>query len=205
MATGYSLPVEDGRITTLSDFARKCAEAYFIQMRDSCGPLPDAFEPNPYYAKELAEAKAELAEVESWDTARIAEEHRSATAEDLQRIQQYAANRKAESDRIVAMHEKVEAWEVTGPFLSRLKTFMLSQLDQDLEPRTVRAYEPETVPEIWYSAELAARRARVRYFESQVAEDLSRVAADNARLAELRRGLANADSQLGLPEHRTQP
>ena len=71
MPTGYTHPVQEGKITELRDFALNCARAFgaCVTMRDdpSDTPIPGKFEPSDYHIKALKEAKEDLLVVRGLD------------------------------------------------------------------------------------------------------------------------------------------
>lgn len=96
MATGYTCDVSDGKITTLRDFALRCARAFgaLITMRDEPfdAPIPEKFEPHTdYHDKAIREAREQLEKLSAMSPAQVAK----------------AA--KADADKITAAHAQSDA------------------------------------------------------------------------------------------------
>lgn len=67
MPTGYTAPIYEGKQITFPEFAMQCARAFgaLIDMRDDPmdSPIPDAFVPDTYHARELVKAREQLADM----------------------------------------------------------------------------------------------------------------------------------------------
>lgn len=131
MSTGYTNPVKEGQIVTLTDYALKCAHAWGanIALRDTPdAPIPDAYEASPWYAERLEKSRQHLAEVLSrtpgaWAAAKVAAEAEMAVAE-KQSLDAEAVTR----ERYEAMLAKVRAWPVPSSEHETFKAFMEEQL-----------------------------------------------------------------------------
>lgn len=197
MPNGYTAGVIDGTITDLRTFAFQCARGMgaLVMMRDdpSDAPVPEHFEPSPFYKNELDKAQAALADLramtpDQWQAA--ADEMIAARVAARDR---HRAARVVERDRYDAMIAKVQAFE-NAP--EGLKAFMLKML------REGREFDcPERDDEWWYesldpmSGEdwKVAQEARLMEQSARAAQEWQkeqdRTEGRNAWLAQLRHAL----------------
>lgn len=148
MPTGYTADLYEGKDVTFEEFALGCARAFgaLITMRDddSQTPIPEQFEPSEFYANELREAQAELAEAEQrtdadWE-ALVLKSHE----ENLTRISGWKTRDAARKERYEGMLSQVEAWEPPTDEHQGLKEFMAEQLRSSIDFDTTQSY-PEPV------------------------------------------------------------
>lgn len=132
MPTSYTAAVEDGEITTLEDYIRRCARqfgAFFHQREDSLGEEPKYPDLDILYEEKSLKAKRE--ELKHWQDM-TAEEIRKIVIDIRQRsyeqnkeiLAKYALQNKRYDD----MLEKVRAWEPPTEDHQNLKNFALDQL-----------------------------------------------------------------------------
>lgn len=133
MPTGYTVGIEDGKISNLADFAMTCARAFgaLISMRDDPmnAAIPDKIEPSSYYKDSLTKSKKELADLE----ARTDEDWEVAYKRYCDKQAAEYAERLAESDAVKCRYAKikteVEAWKPPSSDHIELKKFMLQQIE----------------------------------------------------------------------------
>jgi hypothetical protein len=197
MPTGYTAAVQDGKVTTLRQFAMQCARAFgaTITMRDDPWDkaIPDRFEPETrYYDEGIEKTWTILAELL---TLSDAECERRATAEHanlLDSHRQYLRNKDQSRQRYEAMRDQVIAWQVPEEIAS-LRTFMLEQLTQSIDFDCDTKYNPEEpkvlTGEAWRSSTLAQAAKDLGYYIEKRQEEIERAASRNHWLASLREAL----------------
>lgn len=201
MPTGYTHAVQEGKITTLREFALTCARAFgaTIMMRDDPAdkPIPEAFEPETkYYDEGIAEARATLAEVAALRDDQCEDRAAHEFDEALKRHVERGAERTRQKARYQEMLGKVERWEVPDDIRS-LRDFMLEQLRSSIDFDCSESYRPEPpirkTAQQWREATLAeASRALARYEQSRQ-EEIDRTAGRNAWIKSLRDSLPPAE------------
>jgi hypothetical protein len=188
MPTGYTADVGEGKITTLRDFALRCARGMgaCISMRDDPWDkqIPEKFEPYlEYSVPRLEEAKALLAEL---DTMSLEEAGIRAEIEFNGRLASYTkyrSERDLENERYRTMLDAVESWRTEA---EGIKEFMIQQLSISISD-----YQSE--PPIKLTGEEWLRETRlgalhdIAYHEKQIAEEIHRTEMRNLWLAALRR------------------
>jgi hypothetical protein len=130
MPTGYTAAITEG--ATFQEFILSCARAFgaCITMRDdpSDAPIPDAFEPSPYYRDAVAKCERDLAELE---TLSLDEAQRRAEAERSERLldaERGIAKEEADQAAYESMLRQVEAWVPPTSDHGGLKKFMRDQI-----------------------------------------------------------------------------
>jgi hypothetical protein len=178
MPTGYTEIVDKG--CSFDEYVWRCARAFgaLIMMRDN--PSDDVPERVPdesekYHERELAKAKAHLAELEASDVvackalARL--EHETALA--------YYENEMARSlvivERQKVMRERVESWEPPTPDHAELKEFMLNQLEVGKECTFEYLKKPDLpTPEEWKALQITEARRNIAYHTKVLGKCLER-------------------------------
>lgn len=146
MPTGYTADVQDGKITTLREFALACSRAFgaLIIMRDNPmdAPIPRQLVPDTrYYDERLAEARKVLDEVPTLSAdeceARAKAEFDAAMASHMK----YETNRAIARQRYKEMLSRVEHWSVPEE-IDGLKKFMIEQLNESIRFDCSEDYKP---------------------------------------------------------------
>lgn len=195
MHTGYTYMVADGTVSDLRTFALRCARGMgaCVMMRDD--PMdkepPKQFEPDlSYYNKRLEETQKRLDELAVMTPEQRHEAAEAAWQARLDSEAKYQTEDDTEHQRIVAMHEKVLAWEGAP---EGLKEFMLEQLGMSMDryegPRKSLLPEKPTTEE-WYREEFKRAGEAVGRAAEQIAMEKARTAGRNAWLAQLWASLA---------------
>lgn len=136
MPTGYTAAVQEGKVTSLNEFAMQCARAFgaLITMRDdpAGAPIPEQIKPETdYYDRGLAEAHERLADLRRLTPEqaeyRALKEYEEACASHIA----YQRRKSDERDRYEAMIAKVEAWRAPEE-VGKLRAFMLDQLRESV-------------------------------------------------------------------------
>lgn len=171
MPTGYTAAVQDGKITSLREYAMACARAFgaLISMRDcpSDAPIPDRLEPHTsYYDERIADAQARLAELPRLTAdecdVRSEAEYRQA----LSRHTEANVERARQKSRYENMLAKVREWRAPEE-LSGLKDFMTEQLTQSIDHDCSESYRPappvRLTGEAWREQALASASRDIAY------------------------------------------
>jgi hypothetical protein len=193
MPTGYTADVGEGKITTLREFALRCARGMgaCVMMRDDPwdAPIPERFEPRfDYHTERLAEAKALLADTETLSDEECDARAQSEFEEQMASHEKWVSERKIENERYKAMLSAVEAWSTEA---EGIKEFMAEQLRisiHDWEPD-----QPQELTADQWRREMRAKALHdIAYHEKQIAEEFHRTEMRNLWLAALRRSLPSA-------------
>lgn len=191
MPTGCTYAVQQGKITTLRDFALQCSRAFgaLISMREESldAEIPRQIEPDTaYYDSKIAASQTVLAELADMP---LDEAERRARAEfDVKTAEhaEYVAEKATQAQRYRAMIDKVQAWEVPQS-LAELRSFMLDQLCRSMDADC--GYEPKPPVLLdgatWRSATHAQAMRDLEYCSEKRAESLHRAAEANAWLRDL--------------------
>lgn len=146
MPTGYTADVQDGKVTSLKEFALKCARSRgaLVHMKDE--PFDRSIyldKVSDYHLKELEKAKKEFAKYKKMSLEDVENiwraKSRKAHKEDIKR----STIVLEEKARYLAMLEKVKAWTPPTPAHKDLKNFMIEQLKESIEFDCSRDYYTE--------------------------------------------------------------
>ena len=158
LCTGYTHPVQDGRITDPIDYLHSCASAYLMHMRDAPPGTPVTMPVrDPSAARLLDEAKARLQHLEKMaESDRIIawQEYRRRSSETRARI---ASDDDAQRSAVLAMLSKLEAVECSAA-LRPMLDFALAQLRSVLGSGACLKADNRTAKE-WYTDELMLARS----------------------------------------------
>jgi hypothetical protein len=200
MPTGYTSRVQNGKITTLRDFALSCARAFgaCIDMRDAPhdAPIPEKFEPHDYHEKELKKAEEQLV----WLNGLTAEQRNNEAQSEYEKRVQYD---KEYMDRVAKeftcyskMLTQVVLWKAPDE-VSALKQFMLDQLHTSIEfdcsTKHIKTHERKTGDE-WYVEMLESIKHDISYHAKGHIEEVKRTEERNHWLATLRASLPEGDA-----------
>lgn len=195
MPTGYTADVQSGAITELKPFVMQLARGMgaLVMMRDDPhdAPIPERFEPSPYYAERLAKTEAEVERLRTMSDEDAEAAAVAAHAEVMAAYEESKAEHEAQRNRYLAMIEKVEAWQGAP---EGIKEFALSQLRDSLdfdcrEPfRFYRSTDKLTGAE-WRAQALHDAQRSLGYDRKAHDDEVTRVEARNQWLTQLRRSL----------------
>lgn len=203
MPTGYTAPVSDGSITTLRDFALRCARAFgaLVTMRDDPldAPLPKKLIPSDWHFKRLVEARQRLATLQAMSDAEKAATSEAWNRDNEADKQKYLAENNERRSRYQAMIAQVDAWEGAP---EGLKSFMLKQLRESLEfdvsDSPLKYHPAPRSVEEWFEAELKEALRQIEYHDKEHRAEVERVAERQAWLDQLRAALpAKGDRHAG--------
>ena len=195
MPTGYTDAVRDG--ITFEQFVLGCARGMgaLVMMRDepSGTPIPERFEPSPFYLNELNKANAELAEllVMTIEQAQLREVAENAESERC-RLEELERNRHTIAS-YRAMLEQVRAWVPPSEEHVHFKEFMISQLEQSIQHDDSEKYLLERTPMlsgyVWRERKIGVARGKVERYTEEYAKEVARTEARNTWIRQLRESL----------------
>lgn len=137
MPTGYTVGIEDGRITTGKDFLRLCTRAFgvAIDLKDEplSVPTPIQVKPDTYFKDRLEEEKANLEKYKrmSFDEAK-AEMLRS-YADRVDMYRRMAEGSIERNKKYAKVRAEVKAWIPPTEKHLNLKKFALEQIDMCID------------------------------------------------------------------------
>jgi hypothetical protein len=195
MPTGYTAAIKDG--ITFATFAMSCARAFgaCITLRDEPAdtPIPDEFQPSDYHSNALQQAQAKLAELQAFTP------------------EQWAISAKKEYDDIIAnkadgyrdalrlnrnylnMRRDVENWQPPSPDHTKLKEFMLEQIETSMRVDCDLSYYSREVDEMtgeqWKAESIRRVEGNIRYHTEGMAKELEVTAQRNLWVRRLRESL----------------
>ena len=194
MPTGYTAAVLEG--ITFNEFAMRCVRAMgvAVTMRDepSSTPIPERFEPSPFYAEKTAKARAELERLQGLSPEQAEQE----ADKDFSRLTE-ARNkfiRECDESRVkyTAMLESVRAWAPPTPDHEGFKEFMLKQLDTSIDHDCDTSFYDEPARQTgseWLASQIAMQRGLVERCGRMAQEEVERVTGRNEWLRQLRESL----------------
>lgn len=177
MPTGYTAPVVDGEITSLKEFAKRCARAFgtFILMRDKPldAALPTKIDPDvTFYDRRISECEEEIKRLNALEGDRLYLAHAAEQARLADLKAEHVKLVETNNKRLDDMRAKVESWNECLP---EMRQFMLEQLGISkeeiwLEPET---HENETAEE-WRERLLEKHHEDIEYWQKMRAEEVAR-------------------------------
>jgi hypothetical protein len=188
--TGYTSPVVRGEVTTLSDFAFRCARVigYFYDMRDEDGDVvPSIKPPNTYHTEKKLAIKKDLEAILNDPVDALLEQYRNDCCSVEAGRMAFNDQCKLESERIQAMKEKVLKWEVP-PEVQELKKFMLQQLDITESTGYDTPYIKPTFDE-WRKSRIEQLQRDLEYHSQEEAKSLKHAEVRNQWLSKLQESL----------------
>ena len=195
MPTAYTHAVQDGTMTEFKDFAMQCARAFgaLITMRDdpSDAPIPDGFEPSPWYAERVEQAKADI---ERLQVMTIDEQIRACNDANKAAYDSWMRHKEkqdATRARYGSMLDKVRGWEPPTADHIELKNFMERQLIESINFDCNYSW-PEPTPQKrseWYEKALARAQKELASAEEENAKEIARCQNRSKWLRDLRQSL----------------
>jgi hypothetical protein len=181
MPTGYTMDVQDGKITAFSDFAMRCARAFgaLVEMRDDSmdAPIPDKFEVSDYHVKAKANAEARLVQL----VAMTEDECRDAALVEFQEAEaglvDYKEKALLHKGRYLKMLAEARRWTPPTPDHEGLRKFMIEQLQQSIDHDCNTSFYPVPVLKPgreWHVDAVAKAQKDIKYHTEQMIEDEKR-------------------------------
>lgn len=188
MPTGYTAGIEDGTITTLREFALRCARgmgACVMQREEPLSNPPRHCEPSSYYSNKLAQAEKDLKELQTMSLEeagkRSDEEHIKATESHQKDRNQYLRVK----DRYQDIREEVEKWKPPTKDHEDLKKFMLEQIDLCTKNLYFPEY-PERLPaQVWLDQKREEAAHDIGYYRVEIEKEKQRCEDANKWLDQL--------------------
>lgn len=198
MPTGYTAQLmEKGQ--TFEEFVMLCARAMgaCVMMRDDdmSTPIPQKFEPSPWYQERLEAEKTVLRGLLLMTPEEQMAFGERKKVEAIESHSKWLERERAQNKRLVEMHHKVSDWQPPTEDHQGLKRFMLEQLTTSLndtryiEMALVTAQNQE--PAEYYRLAVEASRRMVAQYEKHGQEEIDRVKCRNDWLEKLRESLKN--------------
>lgn len=195
MPTGYTAPVQDGKITDFPAFAMQCARAFgaLITMRDDSGPIPDELKPSiDYYDHSEAAARDELGMLDAL-TPEEAEKKRDAEFKEATKsFDKTMSERATHKKRYEAMLTKVQMWTPPTPDHQGLRDFMEQQLKESIkwDCTDYEQYRPrkKSVP-VWLAERRGEAMRSLQHAQKDRADEIERTNNRNRWLKDLRESL----------------
>lgn len=198
MPTGYTAPVQDGKVTEFRDFAMLCARAFgaLIEMRDDSidAPIPDEFQPSDYYAKNVAKAQHEIDRLLAMADADKSVAAQKAFEDAAASWDAYEARKAQSVARYEAMLAQVKSWSPPTADHAGLKDFMTKQLSESIEFDGSPSHTPRPTlqqTDVWFSEALKDAKDDLDRATKGHADEIKRVSNRNQWLRDLRGSLAS--------------
>lgn len=193
MPTGYTAKIAEGQ--TFEQFIWDCARAFgaLIMMRDdpSDAPIPERFEPAPFYKDMLDKAQNEFAE---W-AAMSEQARRDMMALEVCREEQAReaseARRRATSEAYAAMLGKVRAWEPPTDDHIGLRDFMIQQIEESIRFDCGHEYPRAQLVsfEAWQHTRLKCLLENMARYADENRKEIERTESRNQWIEKLRESL----------------
>ena len=196
MPTGYTCAVQTGEVTDFPTFAMQCARAMgaCVTMRDDPQDkaIPEKFEPDNYYAKQIVEAEARIKALQAMSGLEKQSAAEDAYQEKLNRWNANKRRQEEERARYEAMLTKVRNWLPPTKDHTGLQEFMVQQLESSIKFDCGYEQEPpkEITPDEWYAAETDEAFGCLERSQRYQREEVLRAAERTDWIKSLRHSLA---------------
>lgn len=183
MPTGYTAPVQDGKITTAAEFLRNCIPAFDIESGRN-GATIDPIEPDTsYHDERLAAARARLEAVRAWSDDDAAREAEAKYQRDVETMRDVAAKRRETLARYEEILAGVRAWVPPTPKHRAFHAFAVKQLEDSIEWDCSRSHYPKPVRvegEDYRAAQIEQAERDIAYHVEGIDKVKARTAQRNA-------------------------
>ena len=136
MPTGYTFFIENGDISTGSEFLKKCIRAFgcCIGQRDDSlsSPLITKIDSDPYYKEQYENCIKKLECLKHLTSKEIAERILSERKERLDSKKAYLSKQKLLLDKYLKIRREVENWNPPTEEHEGIKVFALEQIDMSI-------------------------------------------------------------------------
>jgi hypothetical protein len=191
MSTGYTAHIKDG--ITFNRFVWNCARAFgaLVMMRDDPQgtPIPERFEPSPYYAESAQKDAAELARLQSLTKEQASAECLAAYQRELEAYHQRRADKRDLREKYLRMLAKAKEWQPPTPEHVGLRDFMVQQITESIEWDCSEKYDTAPVcksTDAWLADSIERARQSLVRSEQSHAEEVERTESRNRWLQALR-------------------
>lgn len=175
MASGLTQGVVDGDITTLKQFAQRCARitGALMTMRDVSfdTPFPEQIEPDNYHAQRLAECMVERDHLLAMTNEEKLAYSEAERTKQIETARNEITKHLVIGDRIKKMIELVDAWEPpTDPELdmAAFKGLMKEQLDTTLRYDADTEFYETVLAELESQSQLAPYEAALEHATASI-------------------------------------
>lgn len=191
MPTGYTADIAKG--ISFEEFVWQCARGFgaLVMMRDDPAgtPIPQRFEPSPYYARAVEEAKAKLAHLRSLTTEQASAECLAEHQHQLARWTERGNERKELREKYLRMLARVRDWKPPTADHAGLREFMEKQISESIDWDCSSKYDtrPEAkATDAWLADSISRAELELRRAEDSLREENERVEGRNNWLKALR-------------------
>jgi hypothetical protein len=185
VATGYTWPVKDGSVRTLSQYLRK-----FLHGRDD-EDLYQEREPDPYHKEALFKAREELVKARSMTELEAEREITRIHTRNSAAREESIAETKLSLQRFHDMLARVKDWNTEGdPGCESIKMYAVQQLEESIkwEGTPGDGYGThKPTPKQFIQDEIADAERDVLYHEREYAKVVEQTAAHNKTIKVLRK------------------
>ena len=189
--TGYTNFIQNGKVTTATDFLKLCLRNFGVLMHLRDEPLspdiPRELPKDDYNERKLAEAKEKLAKYNEMSS----KEWEEKLAEKLKSEEEYADKHDKEVDdfasKLNAIKAGVLAWPCGNEYGS-VKKFALEQIEMSMPTKSTWVYDTvkhlkEITPEDYRKECIKEVEHEIEYHTKEVAEEAERNRSANEYLA----------------------
>lgn len=185
MPTGYTAPVQDGKITSAAEFLRNCIPAFDMPSGRGGAPIAPIAPDTKYHDDAIASARARLREVKAWTDDDAARQAEAAYQRDVRRMADTAAKRLEVQARYEAVLAGVRAWAPPTPLHEEFHAFAIKQLVDSIEWDCSMSHWPEPqrrTGEEWRVECIADAERDIEYHTQEREKAIERTEQRNAWL-----------------------
>ncbi len=190
MPTGYTIFIEDGRITTAKDFIMLCARAFgatnTIWDEPWDAPIPKELAVYGYYSDRLKKAKEDFERYRNMTMEQVHEANEAEHRKNIEENNRYLKKQKALYDKYMSILADIRRWEPPTMEHEALKKFAIEQIEMclpDLNSKINSEEKPSD--EEWLRIRLESAIKNVSYREDALQAEITRVTRQNEWLAAL--------------------
>ncbi len=194
MPTGYTAGILEGE--TFEQYALQCAKAFgaLVMMRDepSDAPIPDQFEPSPYYKEQLEKAKKEFARLNDLTKKGWEKEWNEQYELTIKSNESYRRKNNEDRAKYEAMLVKAKSYKAPTPDHQNYANFLVSQIEESIKFDCGYKYpDPIKLPlDIFISESLKKAQDNIIYYNKSYCEELDRIESRNNWIKELKKSLS---------------
>lgn len=188
MPTGYTAIIAEG--ATFEQFVWRAARGMgaLITMRDDAmdAPIPERFEPSPYYAEQLAKAQARKLDLDGMSEADADIAAGLDFDSKLASHVRHVNDALGENAKYEAIRVRVQAWEPPTKGHASFKAFMLEQLHVSMRATSYMKPPTRLAGYEWFAAERRQCADDLKRYAEEHAKEVARTEERNSWIAALR-------------------
>lgn len=191
MPTGYTADIAQD--ISFEQFVWNCARAFgaLVMMRDDPQgtPIPERFEPSPYYAESVKKDAAELARLQSLTKEQASAECTAAYMREVEAYEKRRAEKRELREKYLRMLAKVKGWQPPTEEHVGLREFMEKQISESIDWDCSTKYDTPPAAkstEAWLADAIERARKSLAYSQKSYAEEVERTEGRNNWLKALR-------------------